>query len=372
MQRAVFLAVHAAGLCVLAWLALLAPAPTHLLFSDQHTPDRTRFVDLFAGRQFEESEAQAYLPTVLVTGGLGFIGHRISAHVQARGHNLVVVDSGAHGAALNPDANWIVADVTHSATLANINLYYNFKKVNCLVHAAGVPPFRPGGEAVQHAEGTRNILQWAVDNNCKRVVTLSSIYGSETGEFASSKADMESVQKEFWERFNLTSVVLRLPVVYGPGDVYGPVAHAFYAGDVHTNDAYTALDLVYVEDVAKAALEFCDLRMTNMDVAAMGSGVLTSSAELAEKVAMAKGGKELRKRKGYPIYEGQHPAWNQFNGTKSDNKFMRVAFNYKPTPLEHGLKMTHRWLKSLKEGDVERQQDMLSKERHRLGIYSYS
>ena len=171
---------------------------------------------------------------VLVTGADGFIGRALCTHLAQRGiEHVAVVRANANGEAMGAQrvalGDFAAAD--WDATLAGIDT---------IVHLAGrahVLRERTASATpniVANVHVVRRLLDAAVRARVRRVILASTIkvYGDATspgrpfragdpshpsGAYALSKAEAENVLREVAQTHGIEAVVLRLPLVYGPG-----------------------------------------------------------------------------------------------------------------------------------------------------------
>lgn len=159
---------------------------------------------------------------ILVTGANGFVGRALCPALAAAGHQVVAcvrqasaaptLAAGVHvvvGGAFGPDWRWPdgltgVDAVVHLAARVHVlrehsrDPLHDFRTVN--------------------VEGTRALLDECLRHDVKRVVYLSSIKaaGDDADPYGQSKLEAEAVMAEYGRR-GLETVVVRPPLVYGPG-----------------------------------------------------------------------------------------------------------------------------------------------------------
>uniref|UniRef100_H3GCE4 NAD-dependent epimerase/dehydratase domain-containing protein n=1 Tax=Phytophthora ramorum TaxID=164328 RepID=H3GCE4_PHYRM len=250
--------------------------------------------------------------TVLVTGGLGFIGSHVVEDLVANDFNVVVYDDMSNGKNFNKDVS---AVLVKDITVVN-DFSYIVHKIDYVVHLAAAISVEESTRLPEkyqriNVEGSRKVLDWAVKNGVKRVVAASSgaTYGtpkvedlplreeSATGgicAYATTKFDMEHLMAQFHEQSGLKSTALRFFNVYGPRQD----PHSSYSGVVSwfmeqakingtlkvTGDGDQYRDFVYVKDVARAIRTAMLLQHDDFDVFNVCTGVKTSINDVAVAV----------------------------------------------------------------------------------------
>jgi len=159
--------------------------------------------------------------TVLVTGAAGFIGGRVVERLHFDG--LANGRAGVHRWSSAARISRIPVDILKFDVLDKDNLPHVIDGSDFIVHCAY-------GDRSVTKEGTRNLLQAALDAGVERFVHLSTVevYGNVSGQidesmpmkysgnpYADSKIEAEKACIEF-RRKGLSVVILRPTIVYGP------------------------------------------------------------------------------------------------------------------------------------------------------------
>jgi nucleoside-diphosphate-sugar epimerase len=134
---------------------------------------------------------------ILVTGASGFIGSALVPALESRGHEVRRVGR---------DSN----------SLPNESL----GDCDAVVHLANIAHTRAPREALWrvNVEGTRRLAEEAARAGVRRLVYLSSVKASGDGsEYGKAKLAAERALAEVAGRTGMEAVVLRPPLVYGPG-----------------------------------------------------------------------------------------------------------------------------------------------------------
>ena len=218
----------------------------------------------------------------LVTGGAGFIGSNIAKTLEAEGHEVTVLDdfskNGHFKNLIGFKGDVITCDLFTSVPH---DMYFD-----AIFHEAAITDTTVMDQKImmeQNVEAFKNLLEFAADNDIKKVVYASSAatYGNgpvpnvETqptlpeNVYGFSKVIMDNVARQFAEDNNDMKIIgLRYFNVYGPGEYHkGKMASMVYqlynqmkAGQrprVFKNGEQQR-DFVYVKDIVK--INMCALK----------------------------------------------------------------------------------------------------------------
>lgn len=222
------------------------------------------------------------MPTILVTGGCGFIGSHVTKRYLAAGHRVAVVDNLSSGR----EELLAAGAELHRVDIRDAALEEVFAKVRPDVvnhHAAHLSVARsvrePQFDASVNVVGSVNVLELAVKYGAQRLIFASTggaLYGEpkrspcdEThpieplSPYGVAKYCVEQYVRYFSRMRGLSSVILRYSNVYGPDqDPFGEAGVvAIFCNRMLANEqAYIfgngeqERDFVYVGDVAEASL----------------------------------------------------------------------------------------------------------------------
>jgi 2-alkyl-3-oxoalkanoate reductase len=173
------------------------------------------------------------MPTIsFVTGGTGFIGSRLVRRLLAEGHTVRVLARSPEKAhkLFDEKAEIIPGDLSDAAALAR-----GCKGADRVFHlAAQVGDYGPKkGYYRTNVEGTRAMVDAAVRGGAGRFVYVSTNavtgikrttvtdetapYATSGGHYGISKGMAERIIRDRHEQSGFPGVILRPPVVYGPG-----------------------------------------------------------------------------------------------------------------------------------------------------------
>jgi nucleoside-diphosphate-sugar epimerase len=225
---------------------------------------------------------------ILVTGGLGFIGHHVVQQLESMNHQVVVVDNITDYGIIpaeklrevidqrlkkikTPD---IYKDDIAWLSMGSIIRNHN---IDTVIHLASYPRQRVVNNNPQLGsrtmiEGLLNLLEAASQNNCARFCYVSSsmVYGSfhtaahedsvcyPQGSYAIMKLAGEQLVKDYG-RQRLSTVIVRPSAVYGPGDIEDRVVSRFLMNahrkqTVTVNGVEEKLDFTYVTEAAQGII----------------------------------------------------------------------------------------------------------------------
>ena len=313
---------------------------------------------------------------ILVTGGLGFIGHNVVRVLETLRHDCAIIDNKTnYGIIPQAELDYVMLErlcriQTRDITIADISAPFDdsiFVDADVVIHLASFPRQKvvnrnPVLGSRVMTEGLLNLLELSVKHKVKKFVYVSSsmVYGNFSkfdqydgidestdcrpmGQYGILKYAGEMLVQDYSRQYDLDYTIIRPSAVYGPYDVEDRVISKFLSaamrGDNLTvNGLDDALDFTYIDDaatgIALAAVSE-DTKNSTYNIARGKSHTLMEAAALVTDI-VGKGEVTVTKR------DAAFPVRGQLNilRAKSD-------FGYYPTvDLEEGLKEYYDWLKN--------------------------
>jgi len=274
--------------------------------------------------------------TILVTGGLGLIGHNVVRRLLDQGHPVVVTDTRTnYGLIPQDELEYLVAErrylipevelTTHRVNIADpggVDWIMRCYSPDVVIHLASFPRQKvvnadPQAGSRAMSEGLLNLLEAAKRYAVNRFIYVSSsmVYGdfvddvredapcSPQGQYGIMKLAGEWLVKDYSRRGYFEHVILRPSAVYGPRDVQDRVISRFLLdamrGDtLKVNGATETLDFTYVTDAAEGIVSAAisdQARNKTYNITKSHSWTLLDAAQLAVNM-VGRGSVEVRDR----------------------------------------------------------------------------
>lgn len=285
-------------------------------------------------------ELDVHKPTILVTGGAGYIGSNAAFLLSQQGYQVVIIDNFKHGQQFYPDwARVIKCDFSDQSILDQIFTHYN---VEAVMHFAGLIEV---GASVrdpkifyeENVVKVLKLLNKMQEHGIDKFVFSSSaaVYGTPTkvpiveehpcnpiNPYGNTKYAVECMLSDFSRAYGLNFVALRYfnaagaDVENGLGERHKPETHvipllleaaqsgetfSIFGNDYQTPDGTCIRDYLHVKDLASAhykALKFLDGNKSA--VFNLGTGIGASVSELVNMVTKQTGlsiNVEVKKRR---------------------------------------------------------------------------
>jgi len=260
---------------------------------------------------------------ILVTGGLGLIGHNVVHRLEKLGHDVVIVDTQTNYGIIPVDEvkylmteryKKIKKSLSYKFDICdhrNIEWLFAGQRFDTVIHMASFPRQKvvnndPIWGSRVMSEGLLNLLENSKKFNVKKFVYISSsmVYGDFTddvtedamcnpqGQYGIMKLAGEWLVKDYSRRNYFNHTIIRPSAVYGPLDVEDRVIAKFMltamrGGVLNVNGAGETLDFTFVDDAAEgivsAALSDNTFNKT-YNITKSHSRTLLEAAELAVKI----------------------------------------------------------------------------------------
>ena len=308
---------------------------------------------------------------ILVTGGLGLIGHNVVARLEQQGHDVVIFDTRTTYGIIPQDE----LDYLMEERLKKIKTYFIFRtdisgdnacriiqshRPDVVMHLASFPRQKvvnnnPQLGSKTMSEGLLNLLEASVQAKVKRFMYVSSsmVYGDFTddvledakckpqGQYGIMKYAGELLVKDYTRKHGMAHTIIRPSAVYGPLDVEDRVIAKFMLqamrGEIlRVNGANETLDFTYVDDaiagmVAATLSDMAENKTYN--ITKSHSRTLLEAAELAVKI-VGKGSIEVRSK------DADFPSRGALNIDAA-----RRDFGFDPkVDVEEGFQKYYEWI----------------------------
>jgi nucleoside-diphosphate-sugar epimerase len=311
---------------------------------------------------------------ILITGGLGLIGHNVTAKLEAKEHEVVIVDTQTnYGIIPQDELNYLIAerrkkivtDRIYRIDIADrdgIDWVIGEHNPDVVIHMASFPRQKvvnanPAYGAQVMMEGLINVLESAKRHHVERVVYISSsmVYGdfedqvaedsecNPIGQYGIMKLAGEQLVKDYHRRGAFDYVIIRPSAVYGPLDVEDRVIAKFMlaairGGTLKVNGAEETLDFTYVDDAADGIVSAATRIMSAnriYNITKSQSVTLLEAAEMIVKI-VGKGTVEVRDK------DADFPSRGALDIDRA-----RVILGYDPkVDVEEGFQRYYEWLKN--------------------------
>jgi nucleoside-diphosphate-sugar epimerase len=309
---------------------------------------------------------------ILVTGGLGLIGHHVVNKLEQLGHSVVITDTRTnYGIIPQDEIDYLMSERLKKiktdriyridiADRAGIDFLFSTHNFDIVIHMASFPRQKvvnanPAWGSRVMSEGLLNLLESSVGHKINKFLYISSsmVYGDFTndvtedynckpqGQYGIMKLAGEWLVRDYTRRNNMTHTIIRPSAVYGELDVEDRVIAKFMltamrGGILNVNGANETLDFTYVEDAAAgivgAALSDSTHNKT-YNITKSHSRTLLDAANLAVKCA-GKGTINVRDK------DADFPSRGALNIDAA-----RKDFGYEPkVDVEEGFQKYYDWL----------------------------
>ena len=307
---------------------------------------------------------------ILVTGGMGFIGHNVVRLLQSLKHDVQVVDALTSYGVTNKEEleylyNQRLTKINKKTQIYKIDIadssldqVFDSFKPDVVIHLASFPRqatvrANPTEAAHTMCKGLVNVLDCCARHEVAKVLYASSsmVYGNfddakeddqlnPSGSYSIWKIAGEELVKEYNRNTGLDYVIVRPTAVYGPMDVSDRVVSKFLISamrdeTLNVNGADETLDFTFVDDCATGiVLASLGHTIGTYNISRSHRCTIAEAANLAVKI-VGKGSVNIRdKDKDFPS-----------RGTLNTSKAQK-DFKFDPKiDIDKGLEMYYNWIK---------------------------
>lgn len=310
----------------------------------------------------------------LITGGLGLIGHSVTIKLEAKEHEVVIVDTQTnYGIIPQDELDYLMSERRKKITTdriyridindsASVDWVIREHQPDVIIHMASFPRQKvvnanPALGAQVMMEGLINVLESAKRHDVERVVYISSsmVYGdfedqvtedsecNPIGQYGIMKLAGEHLVKDYHRRGAFDYIIIRPSAVYGPLDVEDRVVAKFMLAAMRgetlkVNGAEETLDFTYVDDAADGIVSAATRIMSAnriYNITKSHSVTLLEAAEMIVKI-VGKGTVEVRDK------DADFPSRGALNIERA-----KVILGYDPkVDVEEGFQRYYDWLEN--------------------------
>ncbi len=226
---------------------------------------------------------------ILVTGGTGFIGSRLCAELDSRGHSVMAFARDPEAGDLPASVERVAGDVTNPGSLDG-----PLEGMDVVVNLVALSPlFKPGGGDVMHDRvhraGTENVVRAAEAGGVERIVQMSGIGADPNGPTAFLRAKGQA--EEIVKAADLDWVIVRPTVVFGEGGEFVPfikkVAPPYLTP--LPGGGRTRMQVIWVEDLVPMIADMAEKNEYVGETYEIGGPDRLTLAQIAELVHAAAG-----------------------------------------------------------------------------------
>jgi nucleoside-diphosphate-sugar epimerase len=318
---------------------------------------------------------------ILVTGGLGLIGHNVVKRLSDLGHTTSIIDNKTnYGIIPQSEIDYLIAerekkfmsrkfldtlsfiynkDISDVGEMDNI---FHVEQPDIVIHMASFPRQKvvnanPALGSKTMSEGLLNLLELSNKYEVRKFIYMSSsmVYGDfkddvkedaickPQGQYGIMKLAGEWLVRDYSRKTNLVHTIIRPSAVYGPLDVEDRVISKFLltamrGGVLKINGEKETLDFTYVDDAADgivAAALSDNTENKTYNITKSHSVTLLKAAQMAIKIA-GSGTLEVRGK------DADFPSRGALNIDAA-----RQDFGFSPkVDVEEGFQNYYNWLKN--------------------------
>lgn len=312
------------------------------------------------------------MKNILVTGGLGFIGHNVVKQLEDNGNNVTIIDSETdYGFIPRDEMDYLIAErkskvkaISYPVDIrgrTTIDVAFHTGNFDTVVHLASFPRQKvvstnPSYASEVMVTGLINLLESSIRNGVRKFVYISSsmVYGDffndvlETavckpqGQYGIMKYMGEKLVEDYAKRTGLQTVIIRPSAVYGEFDVEDRVVSKFMLNAMRgktlkINGAAEVLDFSYVEETARGIVLATELDVANGQIYNITRSdeqlyTLEDAAKIAIKIA----------GKGDILIQGREDGFPARGRLSIEKARRELGYNPQVT-VEEGFRKYHKW-----------------------------
>lgn len=313
---------------------------------------------------------------ILVTGGLGFIGHNVVAELESRGHDVVITDTQTtYGIIPEQEIKSLIAErrqQIRTDRIYGIDIQdrdgmawlLRTHRPSVVIHLASFPRQKvvntnPQWGSRSMSEGLLNLLEASSQNQIQKFVYVSSsmVYGNfedtvgigvmeshatnPIGAYGIMKLAGEWLTRDYTRKTGMAHTIIRPSAVYGPRDVEDRVVSKFLItamrqGIIQVNGGDESLDFTYVTDAARGIAEAAvseNTWNTTYNITRGHARTLREAAQIAINIAQS-GSMRINDP------DTNFPSRGALNITRA-----QLDFGYEPcVDIEQGFRTYYEWL----------------------------
>ena len=290
---------------------------------------------------------------ILITGVNGFLGKALADRLSK---NFKIYGIGYNR--LNVKNKNLTKIINKKVNLYNIS--NNFKKINYIIHCAGIGSVRGFNNLKQlksDAETTKNVLEYIAKYSPEtKLIYISSVsvygdsYKNKIREnckvnpisiYAKSKILSEDFCKHYQKKFNISVVILRVSSLYGNGlkkqVIYDSVTKILKNNNFFYGTGNEIRNFLHINDFLSLIYKIIKKNFKNFELYNCGGDQNIKIVSVINKL------KKLIRKKIKPEFNKSYTKLNP-KSLRVDNKKIKKEFKWKPiVRIDVGLKNYYQW-----------------------------
>lgn len=309
---------------------------------------------------------------ILVTGGAGFIGSILIDELLTLGHQVTNIDNfddfyskdiklkNIDNHLTYTTYQFIEGDITEDALFEKLSQYENIELIIHLAAKAGVRPSieNPPAYFKTNLTGTINILEFAKNNNIKKIIfaSSSSVYGNNPrvpwqendyqlqpiSPYAASKIAGENIGRVYSHLYDIQFTALRFFTVYGPRQRPDLAIHKFFKQILNDEpvilfgDGSTKRDYTFIDDIVSGIVSAMEYNTNKFEIFNLGNSQTISLIDCIRSIEAVCKKKAILKY--IPEQQGD------VEQTNADISKSKNNLNYNPkTDIKKGMEEFYKW-----------------------------